>query len=98
MLSYPKIEDHLEAGRGLAFLRMLAEDAIVALDPDPAGSGATVQVSDPNDEYLLRLAVSAAAVIVSGDRDLTILADRFPVYTPADFLALLDGKRAAPGS
>jgi hypothetical protein len=31
---------------------------------------------------------------VSGDRHLTVLADRLPVRTPADFLASLDEPRS----
>jgi hypothetical protein len=33
-------------------------------------------------------------VLVSGDRQLTILAERLPVWNPAEFLALLDEPRA----
>ncbi|MGI8729935.1 MAG: putative toxin-antitoxin system toxin component, PIN family [Solirubrobacteraceae bacterium] len=47
---------------------------------------------DPNDDYLVALAVKArASVIVTGDRDLLELPDPpVPVITPRAFLARLD--------
>lgn len=96
VLGYSKIEARLEAGRGLEFLRLLAEEAVVAADPAEAGPPAA-EVPDPNDEYLIRLAVTEAAVIVSGDRHLTLLAPEFPVHTPAKFVALLDSSSARSG-
>ena len=39
------------------------------------------------------LAAAAQAVLVSGDRHLLTLADAIPVYSPAQFLALLDNVR-----
>jgi len=47
--------------------------------------------SDPADDYLVALAISAGAhVLVSGDRDLTELKEiRPPVRTPREFLDAL---------
>jgi len=47
---------------------------------------------DPNDDYLLALAVNAEAVaLVSGDKDLTTVdADNVTVLTPAALIELLD--------
>ena len=64
---------------------------MLAADP---GTAPTLQSADPNDDYLLALATAERAVLVSGDRQLTILAERLPVRNPAEFLALLDGPRA----
>ena len=44
---------------------------------------------DPDDDYLIALAETAAAILVSGD---TGLADRIPVHTPAGFRTLLTDK------
>lgn len=44
---------------------------------------------DPDDDYLLALAASERAVLVSGDGHLTALGDRLRVRTQADFLAAL---------
>jgi predicted nucleic acid-binding protein len=52
-----------------------------------------VQSIDPNDDYLVALASSERAVLVSGDGHLTVLADRLPVRTPAEFLAALEEPR-----
>ena len=49
-----------------------------------------VHAVDPDDDYLLALAAAERAVLVSDDAHLTILADRFPVRTPAAFLAQLE--------
>jgi predicted nucleic acid-binding protein len=53
---------------------------------DPEGAPA-VSTRDPNDDYLLALARSAKVnVLVSGDRDLTDLANtQPPIETPAQF-------------
>ena len=98
MLSYPKIERRIEAGRGRAFVRLLAEEAVVAADPPQTGSAVPAKVPDPDDEYVIRLAVSQGAIIVSGDRHLTLLAPEFPVYTPTSFVTLLEDHATSPGS
>ena len=60
--------------------------AVVA---ESAGA-APVRSRDPGDDYLIALAYSRKAVLVSGDRDLLELADRMPVFTPVEFLRWLD--------
>jgi putative PIN family toxin of toxin-antitoxin system len=65
----------------------LAAVAIVLGDPpDPAPV-----TRDPNDDYLVSLAVAAQAdALISGDRDLTDLQDApVPVLTPRTFLIRL---------
>ena len=60
--------------------------AIVEWAEDPPDAAA-VPVRDPDDAYLLALARNAGVdVLVSGDRDLTELADpQLPVETPSEF-------------
>lgn len=89
VIAYPRIERRLEVGQAREFLQILAAEAHLAIDPDETVHLAA-EVRDQDDEYLIRLAVAEAAVIVSGDRHLTALAPEFPVYTPARFIALLD--------
>jgi uncharacterized protein len=84
VLARPKFRDVLgqeTADRLLAGLLAVAEWA-----PDPEGAPA-ISTRDPDDDYLLTLARSAKAdVLVSGDRDLTDLADTHPpIETPAQF-------------
>ncbi len=49
----------------------------------------TVRSPDSGDDYLIALAESSRAALVSGDRDLLGLRHVLPVFTPAEFLALL---------
>ena len=68
-----------------ALLARLAESALRVVDPqEPARRSA-----DPDDDYLIALAETAAAVLVSGDRHVLALAPSLPIRTPADFLAEL---------
>jgi predicted nucleic acid-binding protein len=53
--------------------------------PEPAPRSA-----DPGDDYLLALAESQQAVLVSGDRHLLDVGDRYPVQAPRAFLEALD--------
>lgn len=60
--------------------------AVATLVPDPPDPAPIAR--DPNDDYLIALAVAARAdMLVSGDRDLTDLAEPpVPVLTPRAFL------------
>lgn len=53
---------------------------------DPKGS-APITCSDPEDEYLLALAYSQKAILVSSDSDLLEIASGAPICAPRDFLA-----------
>lgn len=86
VLGYPKIADRItprEAKELLDLLRRQAESV-----DDPEGPPA-ITSPDPDDDYLISLAETARAVIVSGDAHLQSLAAQIPVFTPAAFLALL---------
>src|SRR5205807_558750 len=52
----------------------LAEDPA---SPPPVGS------RDPDDDYLLALAINRRAYLVTGDQDLLVLSDDLPILTPA---------------
>ncbi|HAF19443.1 MAG TPA: hypothetical protein DCK96_06795 [Chloroflexi bacterium] len=41
---------------------------------------------DPGDDYLVALAKASASVLVSGDRDLLVLAPELPIQEPGAFL------------
>jgi uncharacterized protein len=67
-----------------AFLDSLRSQGSLAPDPmEPA----PLRSIDPTDDYLLALAFSQKARIVSGDSHLLDLADRAPICTPGDLLA-----------
>ncbi len=66
------------------YLDLLRRDAVIA--PDPEGPP-PLRSADPDDDYLIALAHSQNAVLVSGDSHLLDLADRAPILSPADLLA-----------
>jgi putative PIN family toxin of toxin-antitoxin system len=66
------------------FLESLRQEGVLVRDPeDPA----PLTCSDPEDEYLLALAYSQKAVLVSSDSDLLEIASGAPICGPTDFLA-----------
>jgi putative PIN family toxin of toxin-antitoxin system len=67
-----------------AYLELVRREAQLA--PDPEGPP-PIRCADPGDDYLIALAYSQNAALVSGDRDLLEISGRVPVFTPAEFLA-----------
>ena len=53
--------------------------------PNPGWFTPTICSKDPDDDYLISLALSTQSVIVSGDSHLLALSDEIPVYSPTDF-------------
>jgi len=90
-LAYPKLAHLIPPADADAFVAWISHSATMAADP---GTAPAVRSDDPDDDYLLALAAAERAILVSGDRHLTSLADRLPVRTPADFLAALDERRS----
>lgn len=82
-LAYPKIARRITPPEAASLVELLKREA--QIEPDPVGHP-SVEIEDPEDEYLLALAADAGAALVSGDKHLTVFADRFPVYSPRDFL------------
>ena len=85
-LAYPKLRRHVPPEAADAAVRWLSEGATHA--PDPAGSP-PVHSADPGDNYLIALAAREGAALLSGDKHLLELAGRIPVYSPRDFLDLV---------
>jgi putative PIN family toxin of toxin-antitoxin system len=85
-LAYPKIRKRIPAEKATAFIRWLGSHATIADDPpDPAA----VHSPDPDDDYLLALAISQRAFLVTGDQHLLGLRKELPILPPADFLRKL---------
>lgn len=71
-----------------AEIRDLADSFMLLADiVEPAGQP-DADLRDPADQPVLRTLLAANAhYLVTGDKDLLALADRYPIITPADFWA-----------
>lgn len=87
-LAYPKIRERLtkkDADELIALLKQTAMKAGDPADPPP------IRSRDADDDYLLSLAARETAVLVTGDKDLLDIAKKgFPIYSPRQFLDLLE--------
>jgi putative PIN family toxin of toxin-antitoxin system len=80
-LAYPKLRSRVAAEDASEFVSVLRDGAVLAADP----SGFPRRSADSGDDYLLALAESERAVLVSGDRHLLDLSRDFPIRTPRQF-------------
>lgn len=86
VLSYPKIASRISSGDAAILLELLDAEAHAVSDP---ARTVPMEVEDPGDVYLVALAIDQGAALVTGDRHLSVLAGRLPVFRPADFLSRL---------
>lgn len=89
-LAYPKLKKRIPAEKAAAFANWAREHDTLAEDPaspPPVGS------RDPDDDYLLALAISHRAYLVTGDEDLLVLSSDLPILTPAQFATKLREQR-----
>jgi putative PIN family toxin of toxin-antitoxin system len=85
-VSYPKLRERIPPEKAAAFVNWVRDHGTLAEDPEsppPLGS------RDPDDDYLLALAISRRAYLVTGDQDLLILGDDLPILSPAQFTTKL---------
>jgi putative PIN family toxin of toxin-antitoxin system len=87
-LGYPKLRKRVTPEEAGELLRLLRLEADLRIDPAEAPP---VRSPDPDDDYLIALAVASQAVIVSGDDHLLGIADGSPVFSPAAFLGVIEG-------
>jgi putative PIN family toxin of toxin-antitoxin system len=85
-LAYPKLRKLIARSDADEFVSFLMGSTVLASDP----SAPPRRSPDSGDDYLLALAESEEAIVVSGDRHLLELADRFPIRTPRAFLEALE--------
>jgi uncharacterized protein len=84
-LAYPKLREHISPEDAADFIALLRSTASIL-----AGAERSDPVSrDPGDDYLIELARASASVLVSGDRDLLVLAPELPIHEPGAFLEQL---------
>lgn len=82
-LAYPKIRKRVPAEKATEFINWLRNHGTLARDPaDPP----PVRSPDPDDDYLLALAISQRAFLVTGDQHLLGLHDDLPILTPVQFV------------
>lgn len=81
-LAYPKLRRHVPEADARDVLEWLRQSGTIAIDPD---TGPSVRSIDPGDDYLIALAESERAILVSGDSDLLDLSEEIPVHSPAQF-------------
>jgi putative PIN family toxin of toxin-antitoxin system len=82
-LAYLKLRKHIPAEKAAAFISWLRGHGTTAEDPT---GPPPVRSPDPDDDYLLSLAISQRAFLVTGDQHLLGVSDELPIYRPADFL------------
>ncbi|MGH7902673.1 MAG: putative toxin-antitoxin system toxin component, PIN family [Candidatus Dormibacteraceae bacterium] len=83
--AHPQLRRHISSRDAADFIELLRATGSMRAD-----RAQPPHVSrDPGDDYLIALATSGAAILVSGDRDLLSLAPKLPIQTPGDFLKLL---------
>ncbi len=81
-LAYPKLRRRVSEDEAREVLQWLSQSGVSAIDPNAPPS---VRSGDPGDGYLIALAASERAILVSGDKDLLDLAGEIPVVSPVQF-------------
>jgi putative PIN family toxin of toxin-antitoxin system len=84
VLRREKFRRYVDLGGVTAYLDLLRRAAQLVADPE---TPPPIRCTDPDDDYLIALAHSQSAALVSGDSDLLELAEEIPVFLPADFIA-----------
>lgn len=87
-LAYPKLRRHISAEEAAAVIAWIERAAANVADTD---APPPIRSRDPGDDYLIGLAASHRAVLVTGDRHLLELAREIPVLTPRELLNQLTG-------
>lgn len=91
-LRYTKLRDRVSTNEQNELLDILTRAGVNVADPETPPE---VRSLDPDDDYLIALASVSRAVLVSGDADLLGLADQIPVYSPAEFLAMIENSNGS---
>jgi uncharacterized protein len=86
-LGYSKLRDRVTTDETQKLLEVLVRAGMTVRDPDVPPE---VRSPDPDDDYLIALASVSRSVLISGDGDLLGLSDQIPVYSPAQFLAMIE--------
>lgn len=90
-LAYPRLRKRIEPQEADLVVEWLQNTATQAADPPDLPP---IRSPDPDDDYLIALAETERAVLVSGDQHLLGLSESVPVFSPAGFLSLLEEERS----
>jgi putative PIN family toxin of toxin-antitoxin system len=85
-LAYPKVRRRITTDEAAEFVALIRRLSVLAPD-----STASHHSADRGDDYLLALAETQRALLVSGDQHLLALAEELPINTPRGFLDTLAG-------
>jgi uncharacterized protein len=85
-LGYPKLRKQIPPEKAAALTNWVHAHGTLAEDPT---TPPPVRSRDPDDDYLLALAISQRAYLVIGDQDLLVLSGDLPILTPAQFATTL---------
>lgn len=85
-LAYPRIRRRIPPPDAERLLALLRREGVSV--PDPGGPPPVIP-ADAGDAYVVALAASARALLVTGDAQVLELADQAPIHTPAEFLDLI---------
>lgn len=86
-LGYAKLKDRVPPNETEELIELLSRGGVMAEDPTLKPE---VRSPDPEDDYLIALASISRSVLVSGDKELLGLSEQIPVYSPAEFLVLIE--------
>jgi putative PIN family toxin of toxin-antitoxin system len=86
---YRKLRKRIEPEEAEEIVKWLRRTATMAPDPHELP---TIRSSDPGDDYLIALAQAERGALVSGDQHVLDVAEHLPVFSPADFLRLLESE------
>lgn len=88
VLEYPKIRSRL--GWGDQQIELFIKQLYIRVEVIELGAVLAEVPRDPDDAPILAtLAAAKADVLVTGDKDLLALRDRYPIETPAEFVRRL---------
>jgi hypothetical protein len=84
VLARGKFRSYVTAAEADAYVELIRQESVVVDDHGPSAQSA---VADPDDAYLVDLALAARVdALVSGDKRLLDLRSEVRVMTPAEFL------------
>jgi putative PIN family toxin of toxin-antitoxin system len=85
-LAYPRLRKRIPQEKAAVYIDWIRDHGRLA---DDRVGEPPVSSRDPDDDYLLALAIDQRAYLVTGDQDLLVPSTDLPILTPAQFAAQL---------